>query len=215
MVVLRWLVNLLTVFLFNLNMMKLAGDDGVAAITIMNYSQFLLNTIFIGFSMGVAPVIGFNHGSNDINRQKRILCSCLRFIFIASFGIFIISFFGGHILVEMFADNKSNVFHLASEGFKLFSISFIFCGLNIFASSMFTALSNGKVSALLSFLRTFAFLVLAILMLPRIWGVTGIWLAIPVAEFFALILSLFFVIKQFKYYNLKIQINANKKCNGI
>lgn len=195
-----------TVFLFNLNMMKLAGDDGVAAITIMNYSQFLLNTLFIGFSMGVAPVIGFNYGSDNIGRQKRILNSCLRFIFLTSFGIFAMSYFGGSIIVKMFADGKSNVFHLATEGFKLFSIGFIFCGLNIFTSSMFTALSNGKVSALLSFLRTFAFLTIAILVLPRIWGVTGIWLAIPFAEAMAFILSLFFIRKQLKYYNYKIQI---------
>lgn len=194
-----------TIFLFNRSMMRLAGDDGVAAITIMNYSQFLLNTLFIGFSIGVAPVIGFNHGSKNTVRQKRILHSCLRFISIASFGIFVTSYFGGTALVKMFADSESNVFQLAAEGFKLFSIGFIFCGLNIFASSMFTALSNGKISALLSFLRTFAFLVIAILMLPRIWGITGIWLAIPVAEAAAFMLSLFFIVKQLKKYNLEMR----------
>lgn len=190
----------LSVFLFNLSMMKLAGDDGVAAITIMNYSQFLLNTLFVGFSMGVAPVIGFNHGSNNIKRQKNILRSCLWFIAIASFAIFNVSYFGGAVIVRMFADNKSDVFHLAAEGFKIFSFNFLFCGLNIFSSSMFTALSNGKVSALLSFLRTFVFLVMAILILPHIWGINGIWLAIPVAEAMAFMFSLFFMIKQLKTY---------------
>lgn len=192
-----------TIILFNLSMMKLAGDDGVAAITVMNYSQFLLNTVFIGFSMGVAPIIGFNHGSKDINRQKRVLHSCLQFISVASIGIFIISYFGGGVIVRMFADNKSNVFHLASEGFKLFAINFLFSGLNIFSSAMFTALSNGKISALLSFLRTFAFLVIAILVLPYIFGINGIWLAIPVAEAMAFILSLFFVIRQLKIYRTR------------
>lgn len=129
----------------------------------------------------------------------------MRFISIASFGIFVTSYFGGTALVKMFADSESNVFQLAAEGFKLFSIGFIFCGLNIFASSMFTALSNGKISALLSFLRTFAFLVIAILMLPRIWGITGIWLAIPVAEAAAFMLSLFFIVKQLKKYNLEMR----------
>ena len=192
----------LSVFLFNLSMMKLVGDDGVAAITIMNYSQFLFNTLFVGFSMGVAPVIGFNHGSKNINGQKHILRSCLWFIAIASFAIFNMSYFGGTVIVNMFADNKSGVYHLAVEGFKIFSFSFIFCGLNIFASSMFTSLSNGKVSALLSFLRTFVFLVMAILILPHIWGINGIWLAIPVSEAMAFILSLFFVIKQLKTYKI-------------
>ena len=194
-----------TIFLFNLSMMKIAGDDGVAAITIMNYSQFLLNNLFIGFSMGVAPVIGFNHGSNNIKRQMRILRSCLLFITIASFVIFNVSYFGGAVIVRMFADNKSGVFRLAIDGFKIFSFNFIFCGLNIFSSSMFTSLSNGKVSALLSFLRTFVFLVMAILILPHIWGINGIWLAIPVAEAMAFMLSLFFTIKQLKTYKYKIE----------
>ena len=153
--------------------------------------------------MGVAPVIGFNHGSKNIKRQKRVLHSCLQFISAVSICVFIISYFGGGVIVRMFADDKSNVFHLASEGFKLFAISFLFSGLNIFASAMFTALSNGKVSALLSFLRTFAFLVIAILVLPRIFGINGIWLAIPVAEAMAFILSLFFVIRQLKIYRTR------------
>lgn len=192
-----------TVILFNLSMMKLAGDDGVAAITVMNYSQFLLNTIFIGFSMGVAPVIGFNHGSKNIDRQKRVLHFCLQFISAASVCVFIIAYFGGGIIVKMFADDKSNVFYLASEGFKLFAISFLFSGLNIFASAMFTSLSNGKVSALLSFLRTFVFLIIAILVLSHIFGINGIWLAIPVAEAMAFIFSLFFVIRQLKIYRTR------------
>jgi len=138
-----------TTFLFNRTMMHLLGEDGVAAITIIIYSQFLLNTLYIGFSIGVAPIIGL---------------------------------FGGSRIVRLFAEETSEVYRIAADGFAIFSYSFLFCGLNSFTSAMFTALSNGKLSAVLSFLRTFGLLTGGILLLPRIWGITGVWLAVPVAE---------------------------------
>lgn len=171
-----------TTFLFNRAMMDLQGEDGVAAITILIYAQFLLNTLFIGYSMGVAPVIGFLYGKGDAAQQRRVFRISLRFILGASGLVFALSLFGGAHVVGLFAGRTSPVYGIAAEGFTVFSFSFLFCGLNIFTSALFTALSNGRVSALLSFLRTFGLLSGGILFLPRLWGLTGVWLAVPMAE---------------------------------
>lgn len=190
----------ITTLLFNRSMMGLAGEDGVAAITILNYSQFLFHAFYIGFSMGITPIIGYNHGSRDKERQKKILGLCLRFITAASGSVFLLSFLGSPMIVELFAGASESVYLLAVKGMRLFSLGFLFSGMNLFASAMFTALSKGMVSALLSFLRTFVLLVPAILVLPRFWGVTGVWLAVPTAEFLAFVMSLWFVGRQMGKY---------------
>ena len=176
------LASAVTTFLFNRTMMNLLGENGVAAITIIIYAQFLLNTLFIGYSMGVTPVIGFNCGNGNGVRQKRVVSISLRFIGAASALVFAVSMLGGPCIARLFAGGAPEVCQLAADGFSVFSYSFLFCGLNSFASAMFTALSNGRVSAVLSFLRTFGLLAGGILLLPRVWGVTGVWLAVPAAE---------------------------------
>lgn len=164
----------ITTFLFNNTMMDLLGEDGVAAITIVIYSQFLLNTLYIGYSMGVAPVIGYNYGSKNSVQQKKVFKISIGFIAAASVLIFAVSMFGGSYIVRLFAEEPSEVYQIAANGFTIFSFSFLFCGLNTFTSAMFTALSNGKVSAILSFLRTFGLLAGGILLLPRVLGITGV-----------------------------------------
>ena len=196
------LATAITTFLFNLTMMKLLGEDGVAAITIIIYSQFLLSTLYIGFSMGVAPIIGFNYGRGNFTRQKQVYQTSLRFIAITSLLVFMIAIMGGSYIVRCFADDGSTVYEIATGGFTIFSFSFLCCGLNIFASAMFTALSNGKISAVLSFLRTFGLLMAGILLLPYLWGVIGVWLAVPIAEgimFFVSILCLRHYRKSYNY----------------
>lgn len=178
-----------TTFLFNQALMGLAGEDGVAAVTILIYSQFLLSTLFIGYSMGVAPVISYHFGGKNYLQLKRIFHICFGFIGIVSLLTFSGTFLGAPRLVSLFAPEESTVYRLAVEGFRIFSFSFLFCGWNLFTSAAFTALSNGKVSAVLSFLRTFGFLSVALLLLPRLFGLTGVWLATPLAEGAALILS--------------------------
>lgn len=198
-----------TTLLFNLSMLRLAGKDGVAAITIMNYLQFLFHGLYIGFSMGTAPVIGYHYGmfisekenapdDSDGHSSKRlygIIGLCMRFVLAASIGVFLLSFLGSEMLVGMFAGKSKKVYQLAAEGMKIFSFSFLFSGLNIFISAMFTALSNGKASAFLSFFRTFVLLTGAILILPRFLGITGVWLAAPAAEFTGALFSLGAILK--------------------
>ena len=119
------LATAVTTFLFNRTMMNLLGENGVAAITIIIYSQFLLNTLYIGYSMGIAPIIGFNYGNRNDVQQKRVFSISMRFIGLASVLIFSISMFGGSYIVRLFADNTSAVYQIAANGFTIFSYRFI------------------------------------------------------------------------------------------
>lgn len=169
-------------YLFNIIMLQLLGEEGVAAIAIVLYAQFLFNALFMGYSMGVAPVISFNYGKQNHVRLLRIYRICILFIIGASILITILAYLTSNLVIGVFTPSGTHTFQLASRGFLLFSISFLFAGINIFASSLFTALSDGKTSAMISFLRTFAFLAGSILLLPHIIGADGVWLSVPLAE---------------------------------
>ncbi|MDE7429648.1 MAG: MATE family efflux transporter, partial [Lachnospiraceae bacterium] len=162
---------------------------GVAAITIIIYTQFLLSTLYIGFSMGVAPVISYNYGKEDAVRLKKIFSMCLRFLILVSFLIFGTAYVLGAPMVGFFAEKGTPVYEIARKGFLIFSFSFLFCGFNIFTSAAFTALSNGKLSAVLSFLRTFGLILVLLLILPEFLGVVGVWLAVPIAELLTMIVA--------------------------
>lgn len=189
-----------TTFLFNATMMKLLGEDGVAAITVIIYSQFLLTTLYIGFSMGVAPIISYNYGSENVKQLKKVVRICFCFILVISVFVFLLSLFAGESIAKIFAENNENVFEITKRGFSIFSFGFLFSGCNIFASALFTALSNGKVSATISFLRTFGFIMIFLLVLPRFLEVTGVWLAIPIAELLTLMLTIYLIFRYRKYY---------------
>lgn len=188
-------------FLFNQVMMKLLGSAGVASITIVLYSQFFFTAAYLGFSQGVAPIISFNYGSRNTDRLKRVFRYCCIFIGITSFIMVVGSVLLADPIVNIFAKHDPRTAELAVHGFRLFSISYIFAGLNIYASSLFTALSNGKVSASISFLRTFGLIVPGVLLLPQLIGVDGVWLATPIAEAVSAVISLTFLIKNRKRYH--------------
>lgn len=190
-----------TTFLFNIMMMKLLGENGVAAITIIIYAQFLLTTLYIGFSMGVAPIISFNYGSKDYKRLKSIFRICLVFICFVSIAIFSIAMLFGSTLVQIFSPIGTQVYDIARQGFLIFPFSFLFCGFNIFTSATFTALSNGKVSAIISTLRTFIFISITLLTLPQFFGVVGVWIAVPLAELLTIFISIIFIMKKNKVYH--------------
>lgn len=190
-----------TTFLFNRIMMKLLGEDGVAAITIIIYTQFLLTALYIGFSMGVAPVISYNYGKQDNVRLKKVFSICMRFIILVSIVIFGAAYVFGSPLVGFFAKKGTSVYEIARKGFLLFPFSFLFCGLNIFTSATFTALSNGKLSAVLSFLRTFGLIFVFLLILPECMGVAGVWLAVPIAELLTMVVALIFLYRNKDRYH--------------
>lgn len=187
--------------LFNLIMMKFLGEDGVAAITILLYAQFFLSAIFIGFSMGVAPVISYNYGSQNTVQIKKVFKYCMIFILICSILCCVNAIIFSPLIITIFAQKDSNVYNIAIEGFKLFSLSFLFSGINIFTSALFTALSNGKVSATIAFMRTFVFITICLISLPLIFGVNGVWLSITAAELISTIMCLIYILVYRKEYN--------------
>lgn len=199
-----------TTFLFNGTMMKLLGEDGVAAITVLIYSQFLLTTLTIGFSMGIAPIVSYNYGSGDVKQLKKNVNICFCFIAGISLFVFLFSLFGGESIAKVFAENNRNVFEITKNGFIIFSFSFLFSGCNIFSSALFTALSNGKASAAISFLRTFGFIMVFLLILPRFLKATGVWLAVPLAEFLTLILTVYLIKNQ--YFSKIIVTKTKGQC---
>lgn len=176
------------------------GEKGVAAITIVLYGQFLFNALYMGFSMGVAPVFSFNYGRKNTKLLKRIYKICVLFIVISSIIITAMALVGSDFIVAIFTPRHTETFAIAVGGFFLISFNYLFAGINIFASSMFTAFSDGKISAIISFLRTFGFLVACILLLPKALGDSGVWLAVPVAESLTVFISVWFFWKKRKVY---------------
>lgn len=197
------LANAVVTLLFNLIMMKLAGEAGVAAITIILYGQFLFNSLHLGYTIGVAPTLSFNYGSKNTKELKNITKLSLLFVGSTSIILAFAAYVSSSHIVGVFVSRGSDTYALASTGFAIFSINYLFGGLNIFTSSLFTALSDGKHSAILSFSRTFFWMIVSLLVLPKLIGVTGVWLAVPVAELITLFLSGFFLFRQnVKYHYL-------------
>lgn len=183
--------NAVVTFLFNVIMMRLAGEHGVAAITIILYGQFLFNSLYMGFSMGTAPIISYHFGAQNEKELKNVTGICHKFVVLSSVVVTALSFFLADAVAAVFVTKGSPVYEMAAHGFLVFSISYLFSGYNIFTSSYFTALSDGKTSAVISFARTFVCIVASLLLLPEALGVTGVWLAIPVAELASVGLCMF------------------------
>lgn len=179
-------------FLFNTAMLRYVGVNGVAAITIILYAEYLLNSVYFGFATGVAPLFSYKYGKQDADELKRLFRNSLYFIAIGSVISISLAFLFGGKIITLFTSADNAVYGFSLYGLNLFAYAFIFMGFNIFASALFTALSNGKISALLSFLR---FLLIAgcIIVLPQFAGVAGIWLAVPMAEVITLILGIVFL----------------------
>ncbi|MEG0077918.1 MATE family efflux transporter [Anaerorhabdus sp.] len=189
-----------TTFLFNMMMLKYMGETGVAAITIVLYAQFLLTSVFLGYSQGVAPVFSYNYGEGNRAKIKKYFKMSVIIIVVFSVLMYGISNVFEDLIISIFARQGTEVFAIAKHGFALFSISFIFVGFNIFASALFTAFSNGKVSAFISFVRTFFFLILSLVCLPMVIGIEGIWLAVPLAELLGLVLSVICILRSRREY---------------
>ena len=184
------LVSGITTLLFNMAMLKYAGEDGVAAITIITYVLMFVSALFIGYSYGVAPMISYYHGQRNFDKLDRLIGFSIRFIAGASVLCAAASILATPPLVGIFTRPDSPVYQLAVEGNRLCSIALLFVGLNVFASGMFTALSNGGASALLAFSRSFLFTAASIQLMPVLMGgITGVWLATPVAELLSTVMA--------------------------
>lgn len=190
------LVNML----YNLQLMKYAGADGVVAYGIIMYVGFIFSGTYLGYATGSAPIIGYHYGANNHEEVKNILIKSLKLMGITSIVMTIMAEILSKPLANIFVGYDAELVNLTTNAIRIFAISYIISWFNIFASSFYTALNNGIISATISFLRTLIFEVSMILILPIIWGLNGIWLAIVFAESLALIVSLTFLICTRKKY---------------
>ncbi len=186
--------------LYNVQLLKYAGEDGVAAYGVLMYVSMIFLAVFIGYSVGTAPVIGYQYGAKNHGELKSLRKKSLVLI-----GIFALIMFAGAYLLasplsKLFVGYDKELLALTIRGFSIFSFCFLFSGFAIFGSSFFTALNNGLISASIAFLRTLVFQIAAVLILPLFWGVDGIWLSIVAAEVMAVVVTVFFLKGQREKY---------------
>ncbi len=187
--------------LYNVQLLKYAGEDGVAAYGVLMYLNLVFQAVFIGYSVGTAPVISYHDGAQNFSELRGLLKKSLILIL-----IFALIMFGGaelsaRPLSVIFVGYDEQLLKITLRAFLIYSFSFLFSGFSIFGSSFFTALNDGLVSALISFLRTLVFQILAVLILPLIWGLDGIWLSVVAAEMLAIVVTFLFLMGNRKKYH--------------
>lgn len=188
--------------LYNVQLMKFAGEFGVAAYGVLMYTNFVFVGVYFGFSMGIAPVVGYHYGAENTDELKSLLKKCLHIILAFSLILTFFAIAFAEPISRIFVGYNEELLSITVNAYRIYSISFIFMGLNIFGSSFFTALNNGAISALISFARALVFQIIAILTLPAVFGINGIWYAVIAAEAGALILTVSCFIacrKKYKY----------------
>lgn len=190
------LVNML----FNAQLMKYAGSNGVVAFGIIMYVGFIFSGTYLGYSIGTAPIVGYHYGAENKDELKSLLKKSFILIGVTSVVMTGLAEILSKLLASIFVSYDEGLLNITTNAIRLFSISYLISGFNIFSSSFFTALNNGFVSAVISFMRTLVFQVIMIFLLPAIWGINGIWLAVAVAEILSLFVSATFLIKNKKKY---------------
>lgn len=194
------LVTGIITMMFNWTMLSYAGEDGVAAVTIIMYVLMFASSLYTGYSYGVAPMLSFYYGQQNREKLKKLVALSLRVIAAISLLTAFASFLLTGPLVSVFARPDNPVYDLAFAGNRICTMALLFIGFNIFTSGMFTALSNGVVSAVLAFSRSFVFMAVTMLVLPALLGINGIWLATPAAELMSLSLAAFLFLRHRKRY---------------
>lgn len=186
--------------LYNVQLMKYAGEDGVAAYGVLMYVSMIFQAIFIGYSVGTAPITGYNFGAQNKAELKNLLSRSLRIIFVCALCMFAAGQLLAEPLGKIFVSYDEELLDMTVHAFGIFSFAFLFSGFSIFGSSFFTALNDGLTSALISFLRTLVFQLAAVLLFPLIWGLDGIWLSIVGAEVMSIIATALFLTAKRKRY---------------
>ncbi len=187
--------------LYNIQLLKYAGENGVAAYGVMMYVSMIFAAAFIGYSIGTAPVIGYHDGAQNHAELKGLLRKSI--VMIGVFGICMVALAEllAAPLAKLFVGYDTQLMGLTVSGFRIFAASFIFMGYAIFGSGFFTALNDGVTSAIISFLRTLVFQVAAVMLLPLVWGINGVWISIVVAELMAVVFTVLFLgLKRKKYH---------------
>lgn len=187
--------------LYNIQLIKYAGENGIAAYGVLMYVNMIFLSIFIGYSTGIAPIFGYHFGAENHKELKSLLKKSMVIILTSSIAMFLLAELLGRPLSGIFVSYDAQLMDMTTRAFMIYSFSFLFSGLAIFGSAFFTALNDGLTSALISFLRTLVFQVAAVLILPLFWEIDGIWVSIVVAELIAaLVTALFLLWKRAKYH---------------
>jgi len=186
--------------LYNAQLLSIAGEDGIAAYGVIMYVSFVFVAIFIGFVIGAAPIVGYHYGADNRTELKSIFKKST--ILTSGGGVLmaVLAILFASPLSAIFVGYDQALYEMTLRGFIIFSFHYIFAGFNIFASSFFTALNNGLISAIISFLRTLVFQCITILLLPIVLGLDGIWFSVIIAELLTFAVTLAFVITQRKRY---------------
>lgn len=187
--------------LYNFQLMKFAGENGVAAYGVIMYAGFIFMTVFLGYSIGSSPIVSYNYGAKNFKELKNMFNKGFTIMVFMGFAMMMTGFIFARPLVRIFTGYDENLMALTIHGAKICMFTFIFMGINIWGSSFFTALNNGAISALISFLRTFVFQTAAILILPIFFGLNGIWLSMVAADFFAALITIPLLLGSQKVYN--------------
>ena len=187
--------------LYNFQLMRLAGENGVAAYGVIMYVNFIFMAVFLGYSIGSAPVVSYHYGAGNHNELKSLFRKSLVLLGAGGFILTVLAEIFSAPLVAIFASYDAELYTMTVHGFRLYSLAFLIMGVNVWGSAFFTALNNGVVSAVISFLRTFFFQIIAVLLLPLVFDLDGIWLAIVAAELLALgVTSRFLFSKRLDYH---------------
>lgn len=190
------LVNML----FNMQLMKHIGSNGVVAYGIIMYVGFIFIGTYLGYSIGMAPIVSYHYGARNTDELKSLLKKSIKLMILTSFAMTVLAEVLSKLLASIFVSYDIELLELTTRAIRLFALSYLVSGLNIFSSSFFTALNNGVVSAIISFLRTLVFQIVMIFILPLIWGIDGIWLSIAFAETLSLIVCfVMFALNKKKY----------------
>lgn len=185
---------------YNFELLKYAGANGVAAYGVLMYVCFIFLAIFIGYSVGTAPIVGYHYGAGNHREMHNVLSMSLTLMSVFGIGMLAAAELLAGPLSKMYVGYDAELYAMTVHAFRLFSFSFLVAGVNIYSSSFFTALNNGAISAAISFLRTLVFQLLAVLLLPLLLGLDGIWFANLVADLGALCVTLYFLISRRKKY---------------
>lgn len=190
------LVNML----YNFQLIRFAGEDGVAAYGVIMYVNFIFIAVFLGYAIGTAPIIGYHYGAGNKDEMKNVYKKSIGFNIVSGIVMCVVAIALSGMLAGIFVGYDADLYSMTQKGFAIYSIAFLVMGLNIYGSSFFTALGNGLVSALISFLRTLLFQVIAVLVLPIFFELNGVWFAIVAAEGVALIVTIAFLVLCRKKY---------------
>ena len=187
--------------LYNRQLIRYAGNDGVAAYGVLMYVNLAFLSAFIGYSVGTAPVISYHYGAGNSGEIKSILGKSYRIIAVFAIIMFLAAELLGGTVAKIFVSYDADLLALTQRGFLIYSFSFLFSGISIFGSGFFTALNNGLISALISFLRTLVFQAVIVLTLPLLFHIDGIWASVVLAEILSAILTIIFIVKKRSTYH--------------